>query len=224
MQLQPISHHFMHLHKQFNTIKDMYTSILRWMSSTKYGRYVKERYFGENGSANFSPMHLSLTCIFKYLKFGRDIRASDLKTSNLDVIGIDEAQFFGDLYDFCCKAADHDGKTLIVASLDGDYLRKRFGSVLDVIPLADYVTKLTARCELCGKRAFFTLRKTDDTHTELIAGADVYMPVCRRHYVSGTSSKMWVLPPLVLLWCFFLAELVLVMIWMVPHFNVVAVF
>ncbi|KAL5701897.1 thymidine kinase [Ranunculus cassubicifolius] len=103
----------------------------------------------------------------------------------LDVIGIDEAQFFGDLYDFCCKAADHDGKTVIVAGLDGDYLRKRFGSVLDVIPLADSVTKLTARCELCGKRAFFTLRKTDDTQTELIAGADVYMPVCRRHYVSG---------------------------------------
>lgn len=41
----------------------------------------------------------------------------------LDVIGIDEAQFFGDLYDFCCKAADHDGKIVVVAGLDGDYLR-----------------------------------------------------------------------------------------------------
>lgn len=41
----------------------------------------------------------------------------------LDVIGIDEAQFFEDLYDFCCMAADHDGKTIIVAGLDGDYLR-----------------------------------------------------------------------------------------------------
>ena len=39
------------------------------------------------------------------------------------MIGIDEAQFFDDLYDFCCKAADCDGKTLIVAGLDGDYLR-----------------------------------------------------------------------------------------------------
>ena len=39
------------------------------------------------------------------------------------MIGIDEAQFFGDLYDFCCEAADHDGKTVIVAGLDGDYLR-----------------------------------------------------------------------------------------------------
>lgn len=41
----------------------------------------------------------------------------------LDVIGIDEAQFFEDLYDFCREAADHDGKTVIVAGLDGDYLR-----------------------------------------------------------------------------------------------------
>ncbi|MCL7039503.1 hypothetical protein MKW94_006413 [Papaver nudicaule] len=103
----------------------------------------------------------------------------------LDVIGIDEAQFFGDLYDFCRKAADHDGKTVIVAGLDGDYLRRTFGSVLDIVPLADSITKLTARCNVCGKRAHFTLRKTEDTQTELIGGSDVYMPVCRRHYVSG---------------------------------------
>ncbi|KAF5482587.1 hypothetical protein F2P56_003145 [Juglans regia] len=112
-------------------------------------------------------------------KFGDDAY------EKLDVIGIDEAQFFEDLYDFCCKAADHDGKTVIVAGLDGDYLRRSFGSVLDIIPLADSVTKLTARCEICGKRAFFTLRKTKETQTELIGGADVYMPVCRQHYANG---------------------------------------
>uniref|UniRef100_A0A2P2Q969 Thymidine kinase n=1 Tax=Rhizophora mucronata TaxID=61149 RepID=A0A2P2Q969_RHIMU len=112
-------------------------------------------------------------------KFGADAY------NQLDVIGIDEAQFFEDLYEFCQEAADHDGKTLIVSGLDGDYLRRSFGSVLHIIPLADSVTKLSARCELCGKRAFFTLRKTDETQTELIGGADIYMPVCRQHYVSG---------------------------------------
>ncbi|KAK1269335.1 Thymidine kinase [Acorus gramineus] len=105
--------------------------------------------------------------------------------NKIDVIGIDEAQFFKDLYEFCCNAADQDGKTVIVAGLDGDYLRRSFGSVLDIIPLADSVTKLTARCELCGKRAAFTLRKTNETQTELIGGSDVYMPVCRKHYVNG---------------------------------------
>ncbi|GMI70925.1 thymidine kinase 1a [Hibiscus trionum] len=105
----------------------------------------------------------------------------------LDVIGIDEAQFFEDLYDFCCKAADVDGKTVILAGLDGDYLRKRFGSVLDIIPLADTVTKLTARCEMCGKKAFFTFRKTAAIETEVIGGADVYMPLCRQHYMNGKA-------------------------------------
>ena len=57
--------------------------------------------------------------------------------------------------------------------------------MLDIIPLADSVTKLTARCELCGKRAFFTLRKTEELQTELIGGAEVYMPVCRQPYVGG---------------------------------------
>jgi hypothetical protein len=86
---------------------------------------------------------------------------------------------------------------LFIASLFGRYHcfpfdvcatligRRSFGSVLDVISLADSVTKLTARCELCGKKAFFTLRKTKETQTELIGGADVYMPVCRQHYVNG---------------------------------------
>ncbi|KAG0487251.1 hypothetical protein HPP92_009346 [Vanilla planifolia] len=103
----------------------------------------------------------------------------------LDVIGIDEAQFFEDLYDFCRIAADLDGKTVIVAGLDGDYLRRRFGAVLDIIPLADSLTKLTSRCELCGRPAFFTLRKTEHIEKEVIGGADVYMPVCRQHYVGG---------------------------------------
>ncbi|KAI3930759.1 hypothetical protein MKX01_037205 [Papaver californicum] len=48
----------------------------------------------------------------------------------MDVIGIDEAHFFDDLYDFCCKEADHDGKIVVVAVLDGDYLRKGLKSVV----------------------------------------------------------------------------------------------
>lgn len=63
--------------------------------------------------------------------------------------------------------------------------RRSFGSVLDIIPLADSVTKLTARCEICRKRASFTLRKTQETQIELIGGVGVYMPVCRQHYVNG---------------------------------------
>uniref|UniRef100_A0A0D3E1N1 Thymidine kinase n=1 Tax=Brassica oleracea var. oleracea TaxID=109376 RepID=A0A0D3E1N1_BRAOL len=82
----------------------------------------------------------------------------DAYKNQLDVIGIDEAQFFGDLHEFYREAAGEEGKTVIVAGLDGDYLRRR---------------------------ALFTLRKTGERATELIGGADVYMPACRSHYVSG---------------------------------------
>ncbi|KAL6999934.1 thymidine kinase [Sarracenia purpurea var. burkii] len=64
-----------------------------------------------------------------------------------------------------------------------------FGSVLDIIPLAESITKLTARCELCGKRAFFTSRKTDEKKTELIGGCDVCTPVYSHHYVNGQAAK-----------------------------------
>lgn len=57
----------------------------------------------------------------------------------LEVIGIDEAQFFEDLYDFCTEVADHDGKIVIVAGLDGDYLRYYFHlvSVLSNVLIID---------------------------------------------------------------------------------------
>jgi thymidine kinase len=49
--------------------------------------------------------------------------------SVIDTIAIDEAQFFPDLLDFSTWAADHEGKHLLVAGLDGDYMRRRFGQV-----------------------------------------------------------------------------------------------
>ncbi|CAI5461362.1 unnamed protein product [Closterium sp. Yama58-4] len=103
------------------------------------------------------------------------------------VIGVDEAQFIHGLVEFSLRAADRDGKTLFIAGLDGDFRRKRFGELLDLIPHADSVTKLAARCEMCGRPASFTLRKTQETKLRLVGGAETYMPVCRTHYLSGKS-------------------------------------
>ncbi|KAI4384931.1 hypothetical protein MLD38_003015 [Melastoma candidum] len=103
--------------------------------------------------------------------------------AKVDVIGIDEAQFFDDLYAFCCKAADIDRKIVIVAGLDGDFLRNSFGSILRLVPHADSIVKLTARCDVCCKKACFSLRKTQTKQTELIGGSDIYMPTCREHYL-----------------------------------------
>ncbi|GAA0170866.1 nucleotide kinase [Lithospermum erythrorhizon] len=146
------------------------------IKSSKDTRYAVNSVVTHDGT-KFPCWALPNLSNFK-LKFGID------EYHKVDVIAIDEAQFFDDLYEFCCNAADIDGKIVVVAGLDGDYLRRNFGSVLDVVPLADTVTKLTARCEVCGKKAIFTLRKIDDTQIELVGGADIYMPVCRKHYVN----------------------------------------
>ncbi|KAL3820589.1 hypothetical protein ACJIZ3_006494 [Penstemon smallii] len=147
----------------------------------------KDTRYGLDSIVTHDGVKLPCLPLANLLSFKENIGAEAY--DKLEVIGIVEAQFFEDLYEFCSKAADQDGKTVIVAGLDGDYLRRSFGSVLDIIPIADTVTKLTARCEVCGEHALFTLRKTDETKAELIAGAEVYMPVCRKHYISGQMVK-----------------------------------
>lgn len=98
-----------------------------------------------------------------------------------DVIGVDEGQFFPDLVEFCETEANH-GKTVIVAALDGTFQRKPFGRVLELVPLAESVTKLSAVCMICRKDAAFSRRLGRETAVEVIGGEDKYMAVCRSCY------------------------------------------
>lgn len=100
---------------------------------------------------------------------------------SVDVIGIDEGQFFPDLLEFCEDAANM-GKTVIVAALDGTYRRDPFGSVCDLIPKCESVVKLTSVCVECGGIAPFTKRTSAETEVTLIGGKEHYAPVCRKHY------------------------------------------
>ena len=101
--------------------------------------------------------------------------------STYSVICINEAQFFSNLRSFCIKALD-DNKKLYVSGLDGDYKQEKFGEILELIPLADKITKLHAFCKLCGDctPAYFTKRLTESTAQKLI-GTEEYIPVCRKH-------------------------------------------
>ncbi|XP_027277690.1 thymidine kinase, cytosolic isoform X1 [Cricetulus griseus] len=73
------------------------------------------------------------------------------------VIGIDEGQFFPDIVEFC-EVMANAGKTVIVAALDGTFQRKAFGSILNLVPLAESVVKLTAVCMECFREAAYTKR------------------------------------------------------------------
>jgi len=74
-------------------------------------------------------------------------------------------------------------KKVYVCGLDGDFERKKFGSILDLIPLCDKVTKLTSLCSLCkdGTLGIFSMRLTCDKEQTLV-GSDNYIPVCRMCY------------------------------------------
>lgn len=99
-----------------------------------------------------------------------------------DVIAIDEGQFYPDLYDFAIHAADC-GKIVIISALDGDFLRKPFGRICDLVPMCESVDKLAAVCMMCHEApAAFTRRTVLSDQQELIGGADMYIATCRKCY------------------------------------------
>jgi thymidine kinase len=99
-----------------------------------------------------------------------------------DVILINEGQFFKDLYTvvedmLICN------KRVYICGLDSDFERKKFGQILDLIPLCDKVTKLTSLCSQCkdGTPGIFSMRLTSEKQQTLV-GSDNYIPVCRKCY------------------------------------------
>ena len=101
---------------------------------------------------------------------------------NSEVILINEGQFFSDLQEFVKKMLKIN-KKIYVCGLDGDFERKKFGQILDLIPLCDKVTKLTSLCNICknGTHAIFSKRVSLETE-QTIVGFDNYIPVCRKCY------------------------------------------
>lgn len=113
-----------------------------------------------------------------------DVRA---KCMQHEVIGIDEGQFFPDVVEFAEEMANL-GKTVIVACLDGTFQRKPFGRVLELLALAESVTKLSAVCMLCQANAAFSKRIGSETAVEVIGGADKYVAVCRACYFADQTT------------------------------------
>ena len=102
-----------------------------------------------------------------------------LMAQDIDVVGIDEAQFFDEgICDVCEKLA-LNGTRVIVAGLDMDYRGKPFGCMPQLLAIADYITKLHAICVHCGNIANFSYRKTKQTGQVVLGETDVYEPRCR---------------------------------------------
>jgi thymidine kinase len=99
-----------------------------------------------------------------------------------DVVLINEGQFFDDLYE-AVEDMLQKGKQVYVCGLDGDFERKRFGKILDLIPLCDTVTKLSSLCSICknGTKGIFSMRLTGEKE-QTVVGSENYIPVCRHCY------------------------------------------
>ena len=99
-----------------------------------------------------------------------------------DVILINEGQFFPDLYEVVVDMLN-DNKKIYISGLDGDFERKKFGFILDLIPLCDNVKKLKSLCSLCknGTPGIFSMRLTQEKE-QTVVGSSNYIPVCRKCY------------------------------------------
>ena len=113
---------------------------------------------------------------------------TEIHIDDADIIAIDEAQFFHGLKTFIERALEID-KTILIAGLDGDYKQRKFGELLDCIPLADDITKLSAMCMDCldGTQGPFTKRIVKSKKLELVGGDDMYKAVCRKHLYSSIN-------------------------------------
>lgn len=102
-----------------------------------------------------------------------------LLANDVDVIGIDEAQFFDDELPNVCNQLSDRGIRVIVAGLDMDYTGKPFGPMPQLLAIAEYVTKVHAICMNCGALAYVSHRTNSNENLVLLGETDSYEPLCR---------------------------------------------
>lgn len=111
-----------------------------------------------------------------------------LLTTDVEVVGIDEAQFFDmGLVEVCNKLAN-DGIRVIVAGLDMDFRGNPFGPIPAIMATAEYVTKVHAICVRCGNLAHFSHRLVKGEKLVLLGEKDEYEPLCRDCYIGLTKK------------------------------------
>lgn len=112
-----------------------------------------------------------------------------LMSSNTEVVGIDEAQFFDmGLVDVCQQLADQ-GIRVIVAGLDMDYKRNPFGPMPGICAIADDVEKVHAICVECGRLANYSYRTVVNDKQVMLGELEEYKPLCRTCYLRNAGNK-----------------------------------
>jgi len=105
-----------------------------------------------------------------------------LLAGDVDVVGIDEAQFFDSSITEICESLADSGVRVLVAGLDMDFMRKPFGPMPSLLAIAEYVTKVHAICMRCGNLAQYSFRKSEEEQIVLLGEKNLYEPLCRKCY------------------------------------------
>jgi len=102
---------------------------------------------------------------------------------HIQVVGIDEAQFFDDELPYVCNTLANKGVRVIVAGLDMDYKGQPFGPMPAIAAMAESVTKVHAVCVICGHPALYSYRLVPDGNRVLLGEKESYEPRCRSCFV-----------------------------------------
>jgi thymidine kinase len=148
--------------------------------------YIDDNRYGDIYTNMYSHDKVAVDCI--KVKSLKDVEDELIKEN--DIILVNEGQFFSDLVEYCVLWCDTYHKKIIVCGLDGDFQRKPFGKILDLIPYADSVEKITAYCKNCsdGTKAIFTHRKSTEQE-QVVIGVNNYEALCRKCYVMKNKFK-----------------------------------
>ena len=106
-------------------------------------------------------------------------------TDEVDVVGIDEAQFFDTNLTDICQELALKGIRVIIAGLDMDFRGKPFGPMPDLLAVAEYITKVHAICQHCGNLATHSYRLVQEDGTVVLGEKESYEPRCRTCYQMG---------------------------------------
>lgn len=108
----------------------------------------------------------------------------------VDVVGVDEAQFFDMEITDVCQTLALKGIRVIVAGLDMDYLGKPFGPMPNLLAVSEYITKVHAICQHCGNLATHSYRLAADEGQVVLGEKDTYEPRCRTCYQMGNILNL----------------------------------
>jgi thymidine kinase len=112
-----------------------------------------------------------------------------LLTGDVDVVGIDEVQFFDDNIVNVCQQLANRGVRVICAGLDMDYLGKPFGPMPALMAVAEYVTKVHAICVKCGNLAQHSHRLSKSDKLVELGEKDTYEPICRHCFNKAMTEQ-----------------------------------